>query len=142
VIAVTLDVQPATYSTVGATLTWTARVTNTGTTTLTNPAIEVGDWTGSGAEPTFTCPTDALAPGESVECTATTTVAQGDLDRGSVALTVRSTSTSPGAGQPVVSSPATSSADARLAGRGDRVPAAGHRGRRDGHVLLRGHQHR
>ncbi|SDU92300.1 conserved repeat domain-containing protein [Microlunatus sagamiharensis] len=115
-ITVALDVDPTTYSVVGDTLTWTARATNTGTTTLTDPSVVVGTWTGSGAEPTFSCPAGALAPGESVVCTGTSTVEQGDLDRGTVALTVRSSGRSAGSDAPVLSEPASSSADADLAG--------------------------
>ncbi len=115
-VTVGLGVDPATYASVGTTQTWTATVTNAGTTTLTAPAVEVTGWTGSGPAPAFTCPAGALLPGASVECTGTSETAQGDLDRGSVELTVRSSGTSPGATEPVRSEPVSSRATARLTG--------------------------
>ena len=85
---------------VGDTIIWTYKVTNTGTADLTNitltdlftrppvtaPGISVLDESLNG-EPAITCGDIAngaisLAPGESIECTGTSTVTQADIDAG------------------------------------------------------------
>ncbi|MEI5672350.1 MULTISPECIES: DUF7507 domain-containing protein [unclassified Nocardioides] len=74
----------------GDTITYSFSVTNVGTVTL-NP-ITVAD---PKAGP-VTCPTGALAPGESVECTPVTyTITQDDVTSGAVVNTATATGTTP-----------------------------------------------
>ena len=68
-------------------VTYTFVVTNTGNVTVTDPVVTEGSFTGSGTAPVATCPPGALAPGASVDCTATYTVTQADIDAGSIANT-------------------------------------------------------
>jgi uncharacterized repeat protein (TIGR01451 family) len=77
---------PGTYDTVGATISYTYDVSNSGNTTLTGPATVADD------QETVTCPAlttigdndGDLDPGETVQCTASHTVTQADIDGGSV----------------------------------------------------------
>ena len=62
---------------------------------MTDPAVTEGSFTGSGTPPVATCPPGALAPGASVDCTATYTVTQADIDAGSIANTATATGTPP-----------------------------------------------
>ena len=73
----------------GDTIAYTFVVTNTGTVTLTNIAVndpKVG---------TVSCPVTTLAPGESVTCTATYTLTQADITAGTVDNTATATGTPP-----------------------------------------------
>ena len=73
---------PSTYDHVGQLITYTYEVTNTGNVTV------VGQITVTDDKVTVTCPpTAALAPGQSVICTATYTVTQADLDAGQIVNT-------------------------------------------------------
>src|SRR5262249_28455500 len=65
---------PATYDSVGDAISYTYRVENTGNVTLTGPVTVTND------SVTVSCPTGDLAPGAFVNCTASHTVTQGDLD--------------------------------------------------------------
>ena len=69
---------PTTYSAVGQMITYTYVVTNTGNTTLTGPATVADN------KVTVTCPAGDLAPGATVNCTATYTITQADINAGSV----------------------------------------------------------
>ncbi|WP_162312931.1 DUF7507 domain-containing protein [Pseudoxanthomonas yeongjuensis] len=71
-------VSGAPYSAVGAVVNYRYVVTNTGNVTVT--ALAVGD----DKIATVTCPVTTLAPGAGTTCTASYTVAQADLDAGSV----------------------------------------------------------
>ena len=95
-------------------ISYSAVVTNTGTTTLGDPAVTATTFTGGGPRPVFDCPPTALAPGGETTCTARYTVTQADLDRGSVVLTVESSGTSPGQPGRVVSEPDTVTSRADL----------------------------
>ena len=68
---------PATYSTVGAVISYSYAVKNTGNVTLSGPFTVADD------KATATCPaTASLAPEASITCTASYTIGQADLDAG------------------------------------------------------------
>jgi uncharacterized repeat protein (TIGR01451 family) len=68
---------PLTYSTVGAVINYTYIVTNLGNVALTG--LKVTD-----DKTSVSCPKDTLTVNETVTCTASYTILQGDLDAGSV----------------------------------------------------------
>ena len=74
---------PSTYSTVGQTISYSYKVTNTGNVTLAGPVTVTDD------KATVTCPTGGLAPGAFKTCTASYTITQADLDAGSVKNTAQ-----------------------------------------------------
>ncbi len=82
-------------------------VTNTGNVTLTNPAVDDGDFSGTGTLGPVSCPTEPLVPGASTTCTATYVTTQADLDDGGVTNTATATGTPPGDTPPPVSPPST-----------------------------------
>ena len=85
-----VDVDNSRSATAGDTITYTFRVTNTGSSELKNVAVsdpKVG---------TITCSPTTLAPGASVTCTAAPyTLTQTDIDSGSVNNTATATATPP-----------------------------------------------
>jgi uncharacterized repeat protein (TIGR01451 family) len=103
---------PTTVSAPGQVITYTFTVTNNTQVTLTDVGVDdiqadpAGDLT-SGP----TCPSATLAPGASMDCTATYTVTQADIDKGSITDTATAHGT-PGAGAALVSSPATATVTA------------------------------
>jgi large repetitive protein len=74
---------PATYSAVGDVIAYSYLVKNTGNVTLAGPVTVADD------KATVTCPAGGLAPGASMTCTASYTIAQADLDSGSVKNTAK-----------------------------------------------------
>jgi uncharacterized repeat protein (TIGR01451 family) len=97
-----------TISAVGQVVTYSFRVTNTGTATIINPTVAEGAFTGSGTLSPLVCApgTTPLAPAASFVCTATYTVVAADLEAGNLANTATVSGTTPGGG-PVVSTPST-----------------------------------
>ncbi|GAB3397986.1 hypothetical protein GCM10027568_34410 [Humibacter soli] len=95
----------------GQVLTYHYLVTNTGDVTVTNVGITEGIFTGSGSLSDISCPSTTLAPNAQVDCTATYTLSQADIDGGSVSNTATATGTGPGA-TPVSSQPSTVSTPA------------------------------
>ena len=85
-LTVEKSVTPGSFDAAGDTLTYEYLVTNTGNVTMTAPVTVNDD------RATVTCPTDLLAPGETLTCTATYTVTQADLDHGSVTNTAAASS--------------------------------------------------
>ncbi|NYE95987.1 putative repeat protein (TIGR01451 family) [Psychromicrobium silvestre] len=71
---------------VGQVLHYSFLVTNTGNVTLAPVTVAESAFTGTGTAPVITCPAGAtsLAPGAQVNCTATYTVTQADVDAGRV----------------------------------------------------------
>ncbi|MBE1500945.1 LPXTG-motif cell wall-anchored protein/uncharacterized repeat protein (TIGR01451 family) [Amycolatopsis lexingtonensis] len=98
------SVEPATVDGAGHTVTYRFAVTNTGNRTLTSVAVRETAFTGTGTPPVIACPSDTLAPGQAVTCTATYTLTQADADAGSVTNTAEATG-SPPQGDPVTSGP-------------------------------------
>jgi uncharacterized repeat protein (TIGR01451 family) len=74
---------PATYDSVGNTISYSYLVKNTGNVTLAGPVTVTDD------KATVTCPAGGLAPGAEMTCTASYTIAQADLDGGSVKNTAK-----------------------------------------------------
>ncbi|WP_280759079.1 DUF7507 domain-containing protein [Prescottella agglutinans] len=95
-------------------ITYTFTITNTGNVTLKDVHPNEGDFTGDKSKLSgFNCPngSKSLAPNESVECTATYTLTQADVDRGTLDNIATATGT-PQTGDPVESKPA----EAKLTG--------------------------
>ena len=80
---------PATYSAVGDVINYSYVVKNTGNVTLAGPVTVADD------KATVTCPAGGLAPQASMTCTVIYTIAQADLDSGSVKNTARLRPTAP-----------------------------------------------
>ena len=74
---------PATYDTLGQTISYQYVVKNTGNVTLAGPVTVADD------KATVTCPAGGLAPDASMTCTASYTITQADLDSGSVTNTAK-----------------------------------------------------
>ncbi|MCL2482151.1 MAG: hypothetical protein FWF43_01790, partial [Propionibacteriaceae bacterium] len=68
----------------GQEVNYTFNVTNVGNVTLHNIAVAEATFTGTGGAPQVTCPplTTAIAPNETLSCTATYIVTQQDMDNG------------------------------------------------------------
>jgi uncharacterized repeat protein (TIGR01451 family)/LPXTG-motif cell wall-anchored protein len=105
------DPSAAIAFTAGQQLTYHYLVTNTGDVTVTNVGITEGEFTGSGTLSDIACPATTLAPMAQVDCTATYTLTQDDIDGGSVSNTATATGAGPG-GAPVSSQPSTVSTPA------------------------------
>ncbi|MFE7563704.1 DUF6923 family protein [Kitasatospora sp. NPDC057500] len=91
----------------GETITYKFEVKNTGNVTLKDVKVTEGEFTGTGTPPVATCPAAeaaSLAPGATMTCTATYTVAQADVDAGSIKNSATTTGTPP-TGPPPVSPP-------------------------------------
>jgi uncharacterized repeat protein (TIGR01451 family) len=102
---------PTTVDSVGDAVDYTFAVTNTGNVTLTGVGIHELDFSGRGTLSAIDCPTGPLAPGASVDCTASYAVTQADLDAGSVSNTATASGTLP-SGAAVTSSPSTATVTA------------------------------
>jgi hypothetical protein len=85
---------PQTYTAVSQNIDYSFQLTNTGNVTLSAPFGIVDDVSTDEACPGT--PT-SLAPGESITCTATHTITQGDLDAGSVTNTAQGSALDPDA---------------------------------------------
>lgn len=85
----------------GDTVTYSFEITNTGTSPLSDVTVEEVAFSGSGSTPEVTCPSQplSLAVAETVVCSATYTVLQADVDRGSVENTATATGTTPDTGR-------------------------------------------
>jgi uncharacterized repeat protein (TIGR01451 family) len=105
-VSIIKTANPTTVSRVGQVITYTFAVTNAGDVPLT--AAAVTDTQTSPAGPLTsgpTCPTSSLpTPGETVNCTATYTVTQADIDHGTISDTALDTAIASN-GQPVTSAP-------------------------------------
>ncbi|PJJ73092.1 putative repeat protein (TIGR01451 family) [Diaminobutyricimonas aerilata] len=105
-ITVAKTATPATAAEAGDEITYSFLVTNTGNVTLTEIAVDEGDFSGTGDLSEIVCPAGAasLAPGDDVTCTATYTLTQADVDAGSVTNSATATGVPP-TGTPPVSPP-------------------------------------
>ncbi|MFE2106114.1 hypothetical protein ACFXAF_09615 [Kitasatospora sp. NPDC059463] len=90
-------------SKVGDSVKYSFVLTNTGNVELSDPGVTETAFSGS-TPPAVDCPAGPLAPGASLTCTATYTVAQTDLDAGSIKNTATGTGNPP-TGPPPVSPP-------------------------------------
>jgi uncharacterized repeat protein (TIGR01451 family) len=105
------------YSGVGNTIQYQFVVTNDGNVTLSSVTVndtELAPATQAGlTDPS--CPDSVLAPGASETCTASYSVAQADIDNGSVTDTATASGTPPGEGSlPVTSAPSSATVDAAV----------------------------
>ena len=107
--AVTLSktASPSVVNRVGAVVTYSFVVTNSGNTTLTTIAIEDPI---DGLSPVV-CPTSSLAPGDSVTCMATRSATEADLGNGEIVNTAVATGTD-GLGASSTSEPSTATVTA------------------------------
>ena len=93
------------YTTAGQVLTYSYKVTNTGTKTEND--VTVSDNLVSDVN----CPDASLAPGQSETCTGSYTVTQTDVDNGSITNTATANATSPPSANPVASGPSSVTVD-------------------------------
>ncbi|HEX3823541.1 MAG TPA: hypothetical protein VHV79_03645 [Mycobacteriales bacterium] len=95
---------------VGEVITYSYLVTNAGNVTLSNGAIDEGEFTGHGTLSAVSCPAGmtSIAPTASFTCTATYTVTQADVDAGTIANTATAVASPPaGVTGPTISAPST-----------------------------------
>ena len=78
-LGLTKSASPTTYSEVGAVVSYSYVVKNTGNVTLAGPFTVNDDKVGA-----VSCPAGSLAPNTTVTCTASYTITQADLDDGSI----------------------------------------------------------
>ncbi len=80
-LAIEKTADVTTISTVGQEVTYSFRVTNTGNVNISDVTVNEGEFSGNGELSAVVCPADqtALAPGESVTCSATYTVVAADF---------------------------------------------------------------
>ncbi|MCL2490200.1 MAG: hypothetical protein FWF36_05680, partial [Propionibacteriaceae bacterium] len=98
---------PVTQLVLGETVYYSFVVENTGNATVSGIGIDDSDFTGTGTMSSIDCPSGALAPGDSVTCTATYVVTQADVDAGKLTNTATAGGTRPGSDQRVDSPPDT-----------------------------------
>lgn len=79
----------------GDVVTYTFAIRNTGNVTVDGVQAQETAFSGSGGTPDATCPTATLVPGQQIECTATYTVTQADMNAGSLVNTAKATGTDP-----------------------------------------------
>jgi len=92
----------------GDALTYSFVITNTGNVTITDPGVDEGEFTGTGALGGITCEsTDPLLPGAQLVCTAGYTITQDDVDAGELSNTATATGQGPDGTTPPVSDPST-----------------------------------
>nr|BFE51478.1 hypothetical protein GCM10017745_49050 [Saccharothrix mutabilis subsp. capreolus] len=115
---------PATIGSAGQLVTYSFVVTNTGNVTLTDVTVTETSFTGTGTPPTPTCPTEPLAPGASVTCTATYTTTQADISAGKVDNTAIASGTAPD-GTDTTTPPSTATVEVPPSGAGSQHPVTG-----------------
>ena len=93
--SLTLDktASPTTLTAVGATVTYSFLVTNTGNVTITGLQINETVFSGTGTAPVVTCPVTTLAALASTTCTGTYAVTQQDIDAGTITNTATASGT-------------------------------------------------
>ena len=106
-LTVVKTANPTTVTAAGSTVTYSFVVTNTGNVTLSNVNVTETAFSGSGAIPVISCPSQILAPGAVEICSATYTVTQADMDGGKITNTAVAHGTPPGTTTPVNSPPST-----------------------------------
>jgi uncharacterized repeat protein (TIGR01451 family) len=79
----------------GNTITYSFRVTNTGSVTLSAPTITETSFSGTGPVPVATCPAGSFAPGSSVTCTAPYQLTGADATAGRVDNTATASAVAP-----------------------------------------------
>jgi uncharacterized repeat protein (TIGR01451 family) len=102
-LAIDKTADRSTYTTAGEIVTYNFRVTNTGNLDLENVRVEETSFSGTGALSPVTCPTTNLASGASMDCSATYTVQQADIERGEITNAALAKGNPPG--EPEVETP-------------------------------------
>lgn len=93
---------------VGQQITYSFVVTNTGNVTVADPAVQEGDFSGSGPLAAPSCPSAApLIPGAQLICSTVYTVTQADIDAGEITNAATASGTGP-AGVPPLTPPSSS----------------------------------
>ncbi|WP_105805351.1 DUF7507 domain-containing protein [Leucobacter massiliensis] len=103
-IALEKTADRSSYSAAGEVVTYTFRVTNTGNLDLENVAVTETEFSGAGELSPVVCPATTLGAGAWMDCTATYTVQQADVERGTITNAALATGTPPGE-DPVASRP-------------------------------------
>ncbi|SDQ15384.1 DUF7507 domain-containing protein [Leucobacter chromiiresistens] len=103
-IAIEKTADRTSYKAAGEVVTYNFHVTNTGNLDLENVAVNETEFSGAGQMSAVTCPTTTLLAGAAMDCTATYTVQQEDLERGTITNAAISTGNPPGE-EPVTSPP-------------------------------------
>ena len=100
------SVTPSNVDAIGAMVTYSYLVTNTGNVKLTNVRPADTAFSGTGTRPVINCPSGTLDPGQQMTCTSTYQVTQPDAVTGKVTNTAVARGTPP-SGPPVRSNPST-----------------------------------
>jgi len=96
----------------GDTIDYTLTVTNTGHTTMSDITVADTDFNGRGTAPAIDCPKTVLVPGASMDCTASYTLVQRDIDHlGTIVNTAQVTADDPGGATKSATSTATVNVD-------------------------------
>lgn len=95
------------FAEAGTSVDFVFRVINTGNVTLTGVEIAEGAFTGSGTLGSIDCPSDELAPGDSITCHAEYETTQADVNSGSIDNTATAFGFAPDADDATASSPST-----------------------------------
>lgn len=103
-IAITKTADPDRYAAAGEEIAYRFDVRNTGTLDLEHVYVTETSFTGSGTLTEPDCPAAALPVGGHMTCTASYTVAQADLERGTITNAATATGNPPGE-EPVTSPP-------------------------------------
>lgn len=99
-------VEPATVTAAAAEVTYSFKLTNTGTSDLHAVGVTENQFTGTAGPLAVTCPAATLAAGGTMTCTAHYHATQADIDEGTVTNTATAHALEPG-GSPVGSLPST-----------------------------------
>lgn len=81
----------------GDQITYTFHIRNTGNVTITDVAADETAFSGTGTLVAPDCPTTSLAPGQAIDCTATYTVTQADMNAGTIVNTAEASGVDPSA---------------------------------------------
>lgn len=92
-LTLTKSADIASVDAAGRTVHYTMHVQNTGNLQVSGIVITERSFSGAGPAPTIDCPQTVLAPDASMDCSATYTVQQQDIDRGSLTNTAVATGT-------------------------------------------------
>ncbi|WP_172832221.1 DUF7507 domain-containing protein [Nakamurella panacisegetis] len=100
--AITLkkSADPVTIAKAGQKVTYSFLVTNTGNVTMDKVAVSEDSFSGTGTPLVVVCPQGALAPGESLTCTAGYVATQADVDAGFIENLATAHASSPGSDTP------------------------------------------
>jgi uncharacterized repeat protein (TIGR01451 family) len=93
------------FTTAGDEIEYRFHVTNTGNVTMTDVAVAEGEFTGTGELADMSCAPASLLPGQFLDCSATYTVTQADVDAGELSNSATASGLAPRATDPSTSDP-------------------------------------